>query len=160
MCGLRKGWMSPVEEQEVISKVASTLADKLPEGWKFASYLIMAVGAYSISQLRSEDASGKVINVSVPVEIVVDSKTLRAGMYKENKGTWFTWELAIRAEGEFRSVFDYDNPPPFLIEPGMGEYRREGRLFPRSLELTPDWLQGKFDEIERRLRRDPGIEAQ
>lgn len=150
--------MGPVEEQEAISEIASGLADNLPEGWKFASYFIMAVGAYSISQLRSEDASGEVVNVSVPVEIVVNTKTLRAGMYRENQGTWFTWDLAIRSEGKFRSSFDYDNPPPFSIEPGFGEYRREGKLFPRSPEFTPDWLQEKFDEIDRRLHQDPGTE--
>ena len=143
--------MGPLEEQEAISGIASALADELPEGWKFASYFIMAVGAYSISQLRSEDASGEIVNVSVPVEIVVNTKTLRAGMYKENQGTWFSWDLAIRSEGKFRSSFDYDNPPPFSIEPGIGEYRREGKLFPRSPEFTPDWLQEKFDEIERML---------
>ncbi|MBR8744834.1 hypothetical protein DSY14_24495 [Nocardiopsis sp. MG754419] len=73
-------------------------------------------------------------------------------MYKSNEGTWFTWSLKLWAEGKFRSSFDYDNPPPFLIQPGLGEYRREVQLFPRSPEFIPEWLQEKLDEIDRRLR--------
>lgn len=151
MYGFKKGWMGPIEEQEAISEIASSLASELPDGWKSANYLIMAVGEYSISQLRSEYANGEVTHVSVPVKIVVNTKTLRTGMYKENQGTWFTWELEIWSEGKFRSSFDYDNPPPFSIEPGIGEYRREGKLFPRSFEFTPIWLQEKLEEIKRRL---------
>lgn len=142
--------MGPAAEQKAISEIASSLASDFTERWQYAVYFIMAVGSYSISQLRADGEGGEIINVSTPTAITVNAKTLRSGMYKIDQRTWFTWELTIWEEGRFGSSFDYDNHPPFLIEPGLREYRREASLFPRSPEFTPAWLREKFDEIDQR----------
>lgn len=57
------------------------------------------------------------------------------------------------------SVFDYDNRLLFTFDPGLSDYRKERKLFPRSAEFTPGWLQEKIDETDRRLQRDVGPEG-
>ncbi|MEC3892822.1 immunity protein YezG family protein [Nocardiopsis sp. LDBS1602] len=150
MYGSQKGHMGPIEEIEKISEIAFNITKELPDGWVSADYYSMFMGAYGIQQIDVEKEGGEVARVSLPPSFIINTMQLRSGMYKENEGTWLSWELNVSNEGRYRSKFNYDTIPPYTFSPSDREYIRETELFPREGEHMPSWLQDKIDEINLR----------
>lgn len=149
MLGRKKGHLGPMEEQETISAIAFDLSENLPVGWKYGRLFVMYMGEYGIMNTEVEKEDGEVARVEVPGKFFPNTMELRAGMYKENQGTWFSWELMISNEGRFKSRFNYDDYPPFAFSPGARDFLDEIDLYPRSEKFTPGWLREKIEEARR-----------
>lgn len=149
MYGAKKGHMGSIEEQEEIVTIASYLAEFFPEGWRSAIYRARFMGGYAVENVEVEEENGVIARISLPHEFVRMSAGLRAGMYKENEGTWFSWQLSLWSTGKYKSEFNYENLPSFVFDPDPSQYAREARTFPRSENATPDWLRKKIDESGR-----------
>ncbi|MGW8439290.1 hypothetical protein ACWGKS_29475 [Nocardiopsis sp. NPDC055879] len=141
--------LSPVEEQEAISGMASSLSGYLPENWKWARFFIMFMGEYAIRRVEVEKEDGEVTRISLPTSFIMRAMEIRSGMYKQNRGTWFSWELMLWSEGRYKSKFNYTDLPPFTFGPDSDDFLEEMRIFPRSEEFIPGWLQEKIDEANR-----------
>lgn len=146
MYGTKKGHMGPMEEQQAITEIASDLPKSFPEDWQAAIYHIRIMGRYANELIEVEKGDGEIVRTELPPDSGMKCMKLRAGMYKENEGTWFSLKLKLWNTGRYKSEFDYDNPPDFLFDPDLREYAREVKLFPRAEEFMPDWLSEKVDE--------------
>lgn len=138
--------MGPVEELDAIAKISSGLSECLPVGWQYARFRAMFIGIYGMLNMEVEKESGEIVQVEFPTSFMMKSMELRAGMYKEGEGSWLSWDLRLWSEGRFKSRFNYDEYPPFSFAPGVEDYLDEMRIFPRSEEFTPEWLQSGIDE--------------
>ncbi|MGW8529356.1 hypothetical protein [Nocardiopsis sp. NPDC055824] len=138
--------MGPLEEQHAINEIASALPAFFPEEWRAAIYHVSIMGRHANELIEVEKGNGEIVRTELPLESGMKCMKLRAGMYKENEGTWFSLKLKLWNTGRYRSVLDYDNPPDFLFDADLREYLREVKLFPRSEEFMPDWLREKVDE--------------
>lgn len=149
MYGSRKGYMGPLEELEAISKISSELADHFPDAWVSVRFVVKFMGIYGMMNIDVEKEGGEIVQIELPANLMMKSMELRAGMYKENEGSWFSWELRLWSEGRFKSGFNYDEYPSFSFSPGSEDYLDEMRIFPRSEEFTPGWLQSEINEASR-----------
>ncbi|WDZ88850.1 hypothetical protein [Nocardiopsis sp. HUAS JQ3] len=70
---------------------------------------------------------------------------LRAGMYKDGKGTWFSMEYVITRPGRFKVRYNYDEDPHILFPTAWG-FTNDLKYFPRDEENIPDWLHEKLRE--------------
>lgn len=135
-----------MEELEAISKISSELSEHLPGDWKYARFVAMFMGIYGMLNIDVEKEDGEVVQIELTASFMMKSMELRSGMYKQNEGSWFSWELRLWSEGIFKSRFNYHEYPPFSFSPGTEDYLDEMRIFPRGEEFTPDWLQSEIDE--------------
>lgn len=92
---------------------------------------------YENGEERNEDFSHHVLR---------KFKELRAGMYQEGKGTWFSMTYKIVRPGRFSTYFNYDEPPEYDIYPSAGSFATDLDYFPRTTENTPGWLREKLRE--------------
>ncbi|MFE9242870.1 hypothetical protein [Nocardiopsis sp. NPDC006938] len=135
----------------MISRIASDMARHLPDGWRTGRLVVTLIGMYGIMTTEFENEAGEHGRVNLPGRLFPRIMDLRSGAYREGQGTWFTWRLEIRSEGEFASFFDYESQPPFTFAPGAEDYVDEANLYPRSDEFTPDWLREGLEEARRQL---------
>lgn len=72
---------------------------------------------------------------------------LRRHMYELNpeKGAWYTMVIEIDSSGKFKINYDYKTKPDFTYEPSKEKYISEVKEFPRSDEMTPQWLKDIVD---------------
>jgi hypothetical protein len=144
--GNQKGHMGLVEEGQAMNNIASSLPGFFPDGWKAAIYHVRTMGLYSEELIEVEKEDGGIVRTDLPHDSGLKCMKLRAGMYKENEGTWFSLKLKLWSEGRYRTEFNYEDPPQFLFSPDPGEHLRELRIFPRTEDFTPPWLREKIDE--------------
>lgn len=149
MHGSRKGHLDSIGELEAISRIASEMSDYFPEGWRYARFHVMFMGGYGIRRIEIEKEGGDVIRISLPAKFTEDAMEIRAGMYRENEGTWFSWKLDLSSEGKFKSNFNYDTYPPFSFSPSLEDYHEDMEMYPRSEEFTPDWFQEGLNQDEQ-----------
>ncbi|WAE74281.1 hypothetical protein OUQ99_03935 [Streptomonospora nanhaiensis] len=138
--------MGPLEQQEALVSIASSLPKYFPPNWKAAIYHVEIMGLSADEFIEVEQEDGEIVRTDLPPDSGMKCMKLRAGMYKENEGTWFSFKLKLWSEGTYRSEFNYEDPPKFLFGPDLNEYARDIKLFPRSEDFTPAWLQEKIDE--------------
>ncbi|WP_370011392.1 DUF600 family protein [Nocardiopsis sp. LDBS0036] len=70
---------------------------------------------------------------------------LRAGMYQEGKGTWFSFEYVITPRGRFNVTYNYDEDPGITFPTAFG-YTNDLKYFPRDEDYMTDWLREKLQE--------------
>ena len=141
--------MGPPEELEAISKISSELSEHLPDDWRSARFVVMFMGIYGMLNIYIKKEGGRIVQIELPANFMMKSMELRAGMYKENEGSWFPWELRLWSEGRFKSRFNYDECPPFSFSPGPEDFLEEMEIFPRGEEFIPDWLRVALGEDDR-----------
>ncbi|WP_223838921.1 hypothetical protein [Nocardiopsis deserti] len=148
MYGPQKGHMGPLDEQESITEIASSLPPYFPEDWSSATYHVRIMGRYANEMVEVEKESGEIVRTDLPPDSGMKCMKLRAGMYKPGEGTWFSFKIKLWSEGRYRTEFNYDEHPDFLFDPDLREYSREVKLFPRNADFMPDWLREKIDEAD------------
>ncbi|MFD3684386.1 hypothetical protein ACFWTE_06160 [Nocardiopsis sp. NPDC058631] len=138
--------MGPLEEQQAINAIASSLPRFFPEDWKAAIYHVRIMGLCMEEYIEVEKEAGGIIRTELPVDSGMKCMKLRAGMFRENQGTWFSFDLKLWSNGKYRSEFNYEDPPNLLFGVNLREYTRDVRIFPRTEEFTPTWLREKLEE--------------
>ncbi|WP_241474688.1 hypothetical protein [Nocardiopsis xinjiangensis] len=78
--------------------------------------------------------------------VINEIQRLRAGMYKQGRGTWFSMHYTITPPTRYDATFNYDDPPDFLILPIPHDYLDDLEYFPRDPEHIPHWLRQKINE--------------
>ncbi|WP_233515956.1 hypothetical protein [Nocardiopsis sp. L17-MgMaSL7] len=127
------------------------MSDRLPDAWNSGRLLVMLMGMYGIMNTEVEKEDGEALRINPPGKFFPNIMDLRAGMYREGQGTWFSWELQIWSEGTFKSRFNYEDYPPFPFSPDRKDFIDENNLYPRSEEFMPDWLREKIDAAWNRI---------
>jgi len=67
---------------------------------------------------------------------------LRAGMFVQDLGTWYSAFLRIRPSGPYEVFYNQDNEPPW--DPEETDFLEEQELFPRSDVHQPDWFRRRL----------------
>ncbi|AUN38793.1 hypothetical protein [Tsukamurella tyrosinosolvens] len=85
---------------------------------------------------------------------VIDN--LRAAMYQQGLGTWFSAVIRVNRSGAVDAEFNYDDEPDWnTVDPIA--YLTDQEAFPRDRENQPQWLQEKVAEGVKR-RHELGFE--
>lgn len=138
------------EIEKLLNEIGGMILETLPEvqwtkitiEFKVISTFASLKGYYLIGELQ------KSFNPQSAVSPGEDNLTtkfikLREATYElsSQKGAWYTAVYEITPPGRFNVQYDYDQKPKFKYEPSPDQYVEDAKRFPRSEDLTPDWLK-------------------
>lgn len=141
----RRGRLSPPEQQQILTQIGTKLLVEVPEDWERVTYFIQSVIDHSSAEVVVEFPDGTSRRESLPAEVFSLTDELRAGMYQEGKGTWFSMRYVISRPGKFNVDFDYDEDPGITFPTSQG-FTKDLRYFPREEANIPEWLREKLRE--------------
>ena len=141
----KRGYLDHSEKIEILKEIGKTLLTGAPQGWSKIIYISDSVVDHSTDDYRVENESGNNIAGWGPVTLGPLLKDLRAGMYREGSGTWFSIKYTITRPGKFHVEYNYDEKPHILFPTAWG-YTNDLKRFPRDDEHIPDWLRQKLTE--------------
>ncbi|WP_150249366.1 antitoxin YezG family protein [Nocardiopsis deserti] len=145
MSHFQRGHLGPEEQQKVLTQIGGRILDEAPEGWTRIFYTRKSVIEQSTSTLVVEFEDGTSQRESVPSGMGLMLDDLRAGMYQEGKGTWFSFEYVITPPGRFNVTYNYDEDPGITFPTAFG-FTNDLKYFPRDEEYIPGWLREKLQE--------------
>ncbi|MFD3685007.1 hypothetical protein ACFWTE_09355 [Nocardiopsis sp. NPDC058631] len=134
-----------LEQQEMLQEVGADLLGGAPEGWVRLEYEYSSVARYATDGLTAEYSDGTSEMVKCPVSVLLKLAKLRAGMYQEDKGTWFSIKYTIERPSRYSVDFNYDEYPNFTFRPSPEDFVDDLETFPRSDEFVPDWLREQIE---------------
>ncbi|WDZ91584.1 hypothetical protein [Nocardiopsis sp. HUAS JQ3] len=126
-----------------MTEIGREILGAVPHMWTGIVYSVYAIVSYREEELLVRHGDGGPKRTSIPAGVAPRISGLRAGMYQEGKGAWFSMRYTITRPGNFTTKFDYDNEPEFLFRPSEENYVQELRHFPRAEENVPEWLAAK-----------------
>ncbi|MEY9214288.1 DUF600 family protein [Thermobifida halotolerans] len=141
----QRGHLSPPEQQEILTQIGMRILEEVPENWERITYSIQSVIDHSSAEVVVEFPDGTSRREPFPPEVLSLTDELRAGMYQEGKGTWFSMRYVISRPGKFNVDFDYDEDPGITFPTSRG-FTMDLRYFPREEANIPDWLREKLRE--------------
>ncbi|MFC6089573.1 glycohydrolase toxin TNT-related protein [Saccharothrix lopnurensis] len=143
--------LNPTEQDALVKQIGLTLMRAAPEEWRHVTAEYRATGRYSelIAEVRSTD--GNLRAWSPPQEVGNLFARLRAGMYREGRGSWSNARYQLDHPSSYNLDFDR-NEPSWQTAPPPQAYVDEMRFFPRTDDNVPDWLR-------RRLQQAPPARA-
>lgn len=139
----KRGHLNHAQQQEILKKVGEAILKEAPEGWERIIYNRESVIDHSSSLTIIEFSDGSSVREWPPVMVGVELDDLRAGMYAQGKGTWFSLEYIITRPGNFKVYYNYDEDPNIAFPTPWG-FTNDLKYFPRDEQHIPDWLHEKL----------------
>jgi len=103
---------------------------------------------YDISVLnpagRYEGPDGRCNDAEPPPGLYDAVRRLRAAMFRDGSGTWFSAVFRLTAEGSATAEFDYENEPGWDAAPAPEVYVADLEHFPRDEAHLPPWLKAQI----------------
>ncbi|HET6499996.1 MAG TPA: TNT domain-containing protein [Amycolatopsis sp.] len=131
--------LNATEQDTLVKQIGLALLRAAPPDWRRVSAQYRAVGRYHelTGEILTED--GTVREWTATHDIAALFGRLRAGMYREGRGTWFNARYQLDHPSSYNLEYDRDEPRWNLAAPPQA-YADELRMFPRADENVPEWL--------------------
>ncbi len=125
-----------------------------PDDWQQISAEFRATGRYYELSADVTDSDGNQHAWTASHDIAMHFAKLRAGMYREGRGTWFNARYQIEKPSSYNLEFDRQEPT-WRTPPPPAAFRDELHFFPRTEDNVPEWLMRKLSGLppERPGRR-------
>lgn len=125
-----------------------------PDDWQQISAEFRATGRYYELSADVTDSDGNEQAWTASHDIAMHFAKLRAGMYREGRGTWFNARYQIEKPSSYNLEFDRQEPT-WRTPPPAPAFRDELHFFPRTEDNVPEWLMRKLSGLppERPGRR-------
>ena len=135
--------LNPVEQDALVKQIGLALMKAAPQDWEQVRAYYRAAGRYFELSAEVTDQDGQSRPWTAPADTASLFARLRAGMYREGRGTWFNARYQLDRPSSYNLDFDRDepqwqNPPPPMA------YTDEMRFFPRTDDNVPEWLAGRL----------------
>lgn len=142
--------MNSEQEMQALNRIGQILLEFAPEGWHRIECTVAFIGVPGELWEKAIMEDGTEQNFGTSIEIFMQFQSLRAIMYRPDKGTWFSASYQLTRPSSFAVSYNFDHEKKFgRPEPSVIDYFEDFEEFPRSPENTPAWLQEKIDEAER-----------
>ncbi|HEU5473930.1 MAG TPA: TNT domain-containing protein [Actinophytocola sp.] len=152
--------LDSTEQDALVKQIGLAVLRSAPEGWDQVTVYYRAVGRYFEADGEVVFADDEATEWQVPGEITGMFARLRAGMYRDGRGTWYNAKYRLDHPSNYN--LDYDrNEPEWRVAPPPPAYADDLRMFPRSDDNVPDWLRwraggavtgGMLQETQPRFR--------
>ena len=135
--------LNPVEQDALVKQIGLALMKAAPPEWEQVRAYYRAAGRYFELSAEVTDQDGQSRPWTAPADTASLFARLRAGMYREGRGTWFNARYQLDRPSSYNLDFDRDepqwqNPPPPMA------YTDEMRFFPRTDDNVPEWLGARL----------------
>lgn len=132
--------MTPVEKDESLRRIGTDLLRAAPDDWVKLRLVYSGLGAYEAAGFEAMFEDGRSTGCVPPLAALELMRELRAGMYTEGKGTWYTAYYEVGRPGSYRVRYDHENEPHFDEPLDRAGCLLDLEFFPRDEEYVPDWL--------------------
>jgi hypothetical protein len=131
--------LDPTEQDALVKQIGLALLRAAPENWDSVLVDFRAVGRYSEADGEVIFADEGVSGWQVPPDITALFTKLRAGMYRDGRGTWFNAKYRLDHPSSYNLDYDREEPA-WRTPPPPQAYADDLQAFPRSDENIPEWL--------------------
>ncbi|MFC4082607.1 glycohydrolase toxin TNT-related protein [Amycolatopsis samaneae] len=131
--------LNATEQDTLVKQIGLALLRAAPRDWRKVTAEYRAVGRYHelTGEIITEDGTAQ--EWVATHDIATLFGRLRAGMYRDGRGTWFNARYQLDHPSSYNLEYNRDEPQWGLAPPPQA-YSDELRMFPRSEENVPDWL--------------------
>ncbi|MFC3450059.1 TNT domain-containing protein [Amycolatopsis speibonae] len=131
--------LNATEQDTLVKQIGLALLRAAPRDWRKVTAEYRAVGRYHemTGEIITED--GTAHEWVATHDIATLFGRLRAGMYRDGRGTWFNARYQLDHPSSYNLEYNRDEPQWRLAPPPQA-LSDELRMFPRSEENVPEWL--------------------
>jgi hypothetical protein len=146
--------LSPTDQDALVKQIGLALMRTAPDDWQQINAEFRATGRYYELSADVTDSDGNHHAWTASHDIAMHFAKLRAGMYREGRGTWFNARYQIEKPSSYNLEFDRQEPT-WRTPPPPAAFRDELHFFPRTDDNVPEWLMRKLSGLppERPGRR-------
>jgi hypothetical protein len=137
-----------MEQQTILQNMGHEIVNSITGEWSEISYTFKALASTASGMAKVTREGGETTPEYCSNRCMMLGEKLRAGMYQEGRGTWFSMTYTIQSSGKYNVDFNYDDRPGLVLPPSAREYAHDLENFPRHPENIPDWLREKLREAE------------
>ncbi|MEJ2854652.1 MULTISPECIES: glycohydrolase toxin TNT-related protein [unclassified Saccharothrix] len=140
--------LNPTEQDALVKQIGLTLMRAAPEDWRHVTAEYRATGRYFELAAEVRAADGALRAWQPPQEVAGLFARLRAGMYREGRGSWSNARYQLDHPSSYNLDFDRAEPA-WQTPPPPQAYVDEVRFFPRTEENVPDWLRRRLTAAQQ-----------
>ncbi len=109
--------LTPTEQDALVKQIGLAMLRVAPEDWEQLTVDYRAVGRYAESTGQVTYSDGHAEPWTMPADLRGLFTRLRAGMYREGRGTWFNARYRLDHPSSYNLEYDreepvWDAPPP------------------------------------------------
>ncbi|SFQ23776.1 Protein of unknown function [Amycolatopsis arida] len=138
--------LNATEQDTLVKQIGLALLRAAPRDWRRVVAEYRAVGRYHELTGEVTTQDGSVHEWVATHDIATLFGRLRAGMYREGRGTWFNARYQLDHPSSYNLEYDREEPNWDLVPPPQA-YADELRMFPRSEENVPEWLMRRMSGL-------------
>ncbi|SDD17020.1 glycohydrolase toxin TNT-related protein [Actinokineospora iranica] len=143
--------LNPTEQDALVKQIGLALLRAAPAEWASVSVEYRALGRYRETAGRVTFRDETVADFPVSPDIAMLFSRLRAGMYREGRGTWYNARYQLDHPSAYNLEYDRDEPR-WITPPPPPAYADDLRTFPRDEENVPDWLIRRLASLKPPFR--------
>jgi hypothetical protein len=122
-------------------QIANLVVLSVPPDWTRVLLTYRAIGEHvELPVMVRRATDGGLELWEPPAEVGELLAGLRAGMYREGRGTWFQVAAHIGLDSSVDFEYTWDDEPAWDRPRPVAEFARELARFPRDADLVPGWL--------------------
>ncbi|HEX6359109.1 TNT domain-containing protein [Actinophytocola sp.] len=135
--------LTPTEQDALVKQIGLAMLRVAPDDWEQLTVDYRAVGRYAESTGKVTFSDGSTDSWEMPADLRQLFSRLRAGMYREGRGTWFNARYRLDHPSSYNLEYDREEPS-WDMPPPPQAYPDDMRLFPRTDENVPEWLRRRL----------------
>lgn len=143
--------LNPTEQDALVKQIGLALLRAAPADWTAVEVAFRALGRYTEVSGRVSFADDRSAEMPISPEVAGLFVRLRAGMYREGRGTWFNARYQLDRPSAYNLEYDRDEPQ-WSVPPPPPAYADEMRMFPRDEENVPEWLTHRLAALKPPFR--------
>ena len=138
--------LDATEQDTLVKQIGLALLRAAPQDWQRVYVEYRAVGRYHELGGEVTLSDGTLTEWVATHDIATLFGRLRAGMYREGRGTWFNARYQLDHPSSYNLEYDREEPDWDLMPPTQA-YSDELHMFPRSEEDVPEWLMRRMSGL-------------
>jgi hypothetical protein len=138
--------LNATEQDTLVKQIGLSLLRAAPRDWQRVTAEYRAVGRFHELTGEIVLTDGSTVDWVATHDIATLFGRLRAGMYREGRGTWFNARYQLDHPSSYNLEYDREEPRWDIMPPPQA-YADELRTFPRSEDNVPEWLMRRMSGL-------------
>ncbi|WP_328604215.1 TNT domain-containing protein [Amycolatopsis sp. NBC_00345] len=140
--------LGPEAQNQIWMDLANRVVMTVPADWQQVLLTYRAVGDHvELPVMVRRATDGGLYLWEPPAEVAELLAKLRAGMYREGRGTWLQAGATIDTGSHAEFAYVWDSEPSWDAAPPAAAFARELELFPRTGGNLPEWFAERVGAV-------------
>ncbi|PRY43690.1 TNT domain-containing protein [Umezawaea tangerina] len=147
--------LTPEDQNALLGSVTTLLIHRLPGDWSQLFLDFRALGSTVEAPVSVLNIYGQSVEWKLPDEALPFFLELRAGMYREGMGTWFSARFHLAHPNVYSVEYNRTEEPRWTHRPAEKYFQEELERFPRAEAEIPDWVRSAGRTADHGLYEAP-----